>query len=395
MLRPCPACDHELSPQKTQYGLLYVCKSCKGRAAAPPVLRKIGATPQTLQDIWLQARAPQTPQIRTCPHCRHLMQQVNIPIGTSTLTLDVCRTCPLIWFDTAEFDALPKAPTSHTSGPFLEQVVPSDSSRQTLALAKVKEQFKERTPDIHSPSERWQWLPGLLGLPIEFDAPQCSRKPWITWIITSICVVLAFLTFGSLREIVRDWGFIPSQWSRHYGLTIVTSFFLHGGGFHLLGNMYFLLVFGDNVEDHLGRFLYLFLLTGAHIIGILTHAAFGVDGTIPCVGASAGISGVIAYYALAFPKVRLGMLFRYLYFIYPRWFYIPAWLALILYMGLQLIGSFLQMQGSSGVSYLGHMGGLVVGLFAGWAVHIARNQSIRAALSDMEYTTTLKHMYKR
>lgn len=320
-----------------------------------------------------------------------MMKEVKPRLGTRTLTLDVCTTCPLIWFDNMEIEALPKAAPPRGSGPFSGKDFRTDAARQAWAVAQIDRQARQQTSDTHLPTEGWQWVAGFFGLPIEFDAPQPSRRPWITWGIALTCVAVMLMTLENLEYIVKEWGFIPSQWNRHNGLTMITSFFLHGGIFHILGNMYFLMVFGDNVEDHLGRFKYLLLLAGAHAVGMAVHAAFDPNGNIPCVGASAGISGVIACYAVAFPKVRLGIMFRY--FFYFRWFFMSAWVALLLYMALQLIGSFAQARGFAGVSYLAHMGGLIIGLLAGWAVHISRKQTTRTIFRDEGYSKRIKDDY--
>ena len=83
------------------------------------------------------------------------------------------------------------------------------------------------------------------------------------------------------NKIARFFGFIPNQWSRMGGLTIVTNFFLHVGWLHLLGNMYFLLVFGDNVEDRLGRAKFVMLLVCATVAGNLLHGTFAPRSGVP------------------------------------------------------------------------------------------------------------------
>ena len=101
---------------------------------------------------------------------------------------------------------------------------------------------------------------------------------------------------------------------------------------------------------------------------------------MPLVGASAGISGVIAYYAITFPQVRLGFLWRF--YFYFRWFRIPAWAALILFVLVQLLGVWLQTRGFSNVSALGHLGGLAVGVAAAVAVHFSRARARAATLGN-------------
>jgi membrane associated rhomboid family serine protease len=170
------------------------------------------------------------------------------------------------------------------------------------------------------------------------------------------------LASDSAAEYLGRWGFIPAQWHRYGGLTLITSFFLHSGWPHLVVNMYFLVVFGDNVEDRLGAGGFILLLLAGHGVGMLAHACFEPNPHIPCVGASAGISAVLAFYAVAFPRVRLGFIFWFRWVV--RWVSMPAILALVIYSGLQILGAWLQISGIGSVSYLGHLGGLLVGLVA-------------------------------
>ena len=132
-----------------------------------------------------------------------------------------------------------------------------------------------------------------------------------------------------------------------------------------------------NVEDRVGRLTFILLLLLSHLCGMLMQGLFGPDPNVPCVGASAGISGVIAYYAVAFPKVRLGIMFHY--FLFFRWFRMSALTALIFYLVFQLIGAYLQLNGFGGVSYLGHLGGLVIGLGTAFlGMGLEKRRTVRA-----------------
>ena len=162
--------------------------------------------------------------------------------------------------------------------------------------------------------------------------------------------------FGNLEKAVHNFGLIPDLAWRYGGLTFVTAFFLHAGWGHLLGNAYFLLIFGDNVEDYLGRCRYTLLLLAATIGGGLVHVLWEPRSDISLVGASGGISGIITFYALQFPHARIGFLVRF------RWDTIPVWGGLLLWALMQAVGAWLQIMGSSDVSSLGHLGGAAVGV---------------------------------
>ena len=179
------------------------------------------------------------------------------------------------------------------------------------------------------------------------------------------------LTFSHLREAIDNWGFIPEQWSRHGGLTLLSSMFLHGGIWHLVGNLYFLLICGDNVEDEFGKGKYILLLLASGLCASLLHALFDPRTEIPCVGASGFISGVIACYAVCFSRVRLSfslMSRSILGALLARrcWFSIPAWGAFLLWVLFQLVMAFLPRSGG-GVAYLAHLGGVLPGIL--WGFH--------------------------
>lgn len=148
-------------------------------------------------------------------------------------------------------------------------------------------------------------------------------------------------------------------------LTPFTSMFLHGGWFHLLGNAMFFWVFGNNVEDSMGRmrFLLFYLICG--LAGALAHILVQPSSPIPTVGASGAISGVLGAYLILYPKIRINMLFVFV--IFWKVIAIPAWLVLILWFGWQLISGLPELMAvrpevSSGVAVWAHIGGFVAGV---------------------------------
>jgi membrane associated rhomboid family serine protease len=202
-------------------------------------------------------------------------------------------------------------------------------------------------------------------MPIEQDVDRVVKQPWVTWSLAALITVVSVAAFFDLKNVVFDFGLIPAKAARYGGLTFITSFFLHGGIFHLLGNLYFLMVFGDNVEEWLGRRRYVLLLICASLAGDMLHVLYESGSEIPCIGASGGISGVIVFYALRFPRARLGFLIRiYLWF---KWIRMPAYAMLVIWFAMQLFGAWTQIAGISNVSSLAHIGGAAVG-FIFWLV---------------------------
>ncbi len=286
------------------------------------------------------------------------MKIISMPASFGCLQLDYCSVCNQVWFDSQEYETLPPPQPARD-----ENLSPRLA--EALAIYKIEAQKKLENPvDGEPPDSLWQLIPAAFGMPAEFnDSP--SRKPLFTWLLSAVMVVLAvvMIAAGATRAFIDQWGFVPCLWSRDAGLTIFTSFFLHGGVMHAVSNVYFLMVFGDNVEDDLGKGKFLLLLAISHLAGLAVHSIGDPHGEIPLVGASGGIAGILSYYALKFPHAKLGLVMGYSWMF--RWFRISAIWWLVLYVVLQLIGSYTQINGVSGVSHLAHLGGLAAGLAAG------------------------------
>ncbi|MEJ5341414.1 MAG: rhomboid family intramembrane serine protease [Thermogutta sp.] len=353
----CPRCNIPLKGGRTPQGTAYFCPQCKGRATSWAVVR--GRAPKSIAiQLWQQAKEQKDRHGGACPLCHRPMAVVPIVHNEHTIPIDICPNCYLAWFDRTEWEALPQAPPS-VSPPEKEL---SPAAREAIARAKIEQIARREATSEDLPSEPWQWIPALFGLPVEVEGPTLRSIPWLTWGTVAACVLVFLFSLQNLNVFVEQLGFIPAQPFRLGGLTFLTSFFLHGGLFHLIGNMYFLLVFGDNVEDHVGRWFYLALLILAHVTGSLFHALGDPRADIPCVGASAGISGVIVFYGLQFPKAKLGIFLRYFFYLY--WLPFSAIWGLVAWILLQIIMAYSQLSGLSDVSALAHLGGATVGVAA-------------------------------
>jgi len=205
------------------------------------------------------------------------------------------------------------------------------------------------------PQEGWKRVLFLAGLPVERKSGGLQRFPWATWGLAAVVTLVSLSAFANLERVVQQYGMIPAQFWRYGGLTVLTSFFLHGNWFHLLGNMYFLLVFGDNVEEYLGRARYAWLLFFATLTGDVCHAVFQPYSSIPAIGASGGISGLVAFYALQFPRSEI---YLWVFFWPVR---VTAKVMLAFWITLQIVGAVEQLSGTSAVASLAHLGGAAAG----------------------------------
>jgi membrane associated rhomboid family serine protease len=129
----------------------------------------------------------------------------------------------------------------------------------------------------------------------------------------------------------------------------------------LIGNLYFLLIFGDNVEDVLGINKYIMLILLSSFVGDITHILIDPRSSTPVIGASGGISGILAYYCLSFPKAKIG------FFWWFHWYRIPVGWMFLFWMAGQFFGAIKQISGFGSISSLSHIGGAVVGLAYWWA----------------------------
>jgi membrane associated rhomboid family serine protease len=210
-------------------------------------------------------------------------------------------------------------------------------------------------------------------IPIRAEQPT-RRKPVVTLsIIAANVAVLVYQTtlgqdgadafvmnYGAIPEvIVSDFHALPSlpqSW-----ITLITSMFIHGGLLHLAGNMLYLWIFGNSIEDYLGRFRYLLFYLFCGVAAALTHTAVFPDSMVPMIGASGAISGVLGAYLITFPKTRVVVLIWFLLFL--RFVRIPAILVLGLWFLLQVQGGFGSLAGQQeGIAFFAHIGGFVAGI---------------------------------
>ena len=211
-------------------------------------------------------------------------------------------------------------------------------------------------------------------IPLRDDNPS-GTPPIVTiaFIVLCVLVFLWQLSFGAEggQRIVYALGVVPavllgqgqlppdlslvSPW-----MTIFTSMFMHGGWMHLIGNMLYLWIFGDNVEDAMGhgRFVVFYLLCGS--AAVFAQALPEPSSIVPMVGASGAISGVLGAYLLLYPHARVLVVIPFGFYLHPM--RIPAGLVLVLWFGLQLLSNLMAQPGQGGVAFRAHIGGFIAGM---------------------------------
>ncbi len=169
-----------------------------------------------------------------------------------------------------------------------------------------------------------------------------------------------FTDEAALRSFFGNWAMIPARVTAGDGLyTILSSMFLHAGFLHLAGNMLFLWIFGDNLEDVLGHLGFLLFYLACGVAAALAHILAAPGSTVPTVGASGAIAGVMGGYLLLFPRARVDVLFILVIFV--QVISVPAWWMLAIWFLMQLVSGVGFDPTGGGVAYWAHAGGFVAG----------------------------------
>jgi membrane associated rhomboid family serine protease len=193
-------------------------------------------------------------------------------------------------------------------------------------------------------------------------------------IITNISVFIYqnYFVPGGAHPLFLKLGFIPYELSHlvdinpknlvPFPLTIFTAMFMHGGWLHLLSNMLYLWIFGDNIEDILGHVKYLIFYIVCGIAATLVHGYINIDSQIPTIGASGAIAGILGAYMLLYPRARIKTLL--IIFIFIKIVYIPAIIILGYWILIQVISGFAEygLRTGSGIAWFAHIGGFIAGM---------------------------------
>jgi len=213
-------------------------------------------------------------------------------------------------------------------------------------------------------------------IPLKDDNPTNST-PIITYIIIGICVVVFLLEISSPNyssgALFYSWGVIPASLVHNLQVpeeiyrvppmaTLITSMFMHGGFMHLIGNMLYMWIFADNIEDELGKtkFIIFYILSG--IAAALTQVYMNTESTVPMVGASGAIGGVLGAYIVNHPRAKVLVLIPLGFF--TQIIKVPAIFVLGIWFILQFVSSAFSSSSGGGVAYGAHIGGFIFGAIA-------------------------------
>lgn len=284
-----------------------------------------------------------------CPQCRDRLQFVNQGADSKW----VCNNCG----------------REYAKGNYQKEIL----STVLGDRAKSKKRSSQKSKSENLPNKKilwWEYIAAFVGIPVELEEKLQKKIPAFVCSFTALLLMLVHALAFRKPELLNEWGVVPANPWQKGGLTFVTEFFFHVDNWHLLGNVYFLLVFGESVEHLIGHSRFLILLFFSTFIGNLIHLIVGHGSTLPLVGASGGVAGVMLYYAFQFPKKQLGVIFLF------QWVRVPAHLYVAFWLIYQVMGAVDQIQHVSPVSYMAHLGGGFVGYFLWrlWRVRADQSQ---------------------
>jgi len=189
--------------------------------------------------------------------------------------------------------------------------------------------------------------------------------PYVNLALIGVNVAVFIFSLTNFEYIIYTYGFTPADWSI---ITVFTSMFLHGGFDHIFGNMWYLWIFGDNVEDRFGHAKYLALYLVFGVVAVAMQYVTDPASQIPMIGASGAISGVMGAYLVFFPRAKVNVIAGYFLTTVPAVLMIGFWFVLQLFLGVQ---SFTGGVGS-GVAYWAHIGGFLAGMTLALPFRIAK-----------------------
>jgi len=367
--RYCPRCTYPLVRNPHAQSEIDYCTRCQGTLVEPGgAIEQFGefADPK----VWVNKLGNQTTGEQLgCPACKNTMQGFQVPFEFRSVVVDHCGSCGALWLDRGEGQKLAEIVAAAAASGALNTTSGGQAILSDDELAHSQD--RERPPGM-----RLLLFQFFTGLPIEVFNP-VYRRPWITqsFVVLMTLIFLAqFAMFASstereVMEFLRMWGVVPElvgQGQNLHGL--LTHAFLHGSFAHLVSNMYFLWIFGDNVEDRIGRVGFIVLFVLSALSGAVLQIVFQQNATIPMVGASGAVAGLMAAYLMLFPRVKLWVMILIFPFRIPVWIYIAFWI------GVQFLMASLNVPG---VGWFAHIGGFMTGLLVGWLMRDVPHPAIR------------------
>jgi membrane associated rhomboid family serine protease/Zn-finger nucleic acid-binding protein len=365
MAAQCPKCRQPMSVYDHQGVALDLCARCHGLWFDAGELGKLEDTP--LETTALETSAAPGEGGVICPRCQAPLTASRV-IGGGDLVIDECGRCRGVFLDAGELRRIQMLRSRRLR---------ANAERDAALLRHIQEEEqgkrewleRERPRTAVEVENAWSsgknMLVFLLGLPVEEDNA-VSRVPYtVYWTMLAIVGVWLWQAFVAPVAVWRSLAMVPDQILAGEQLyTLATSMFLHGGWVHVLGNLYFLWLFGDNVEDRMGSLWFLLWYLWWGLTAGMVSALFstGEARSVPHLGASGAIAGAMGAYLVLFPRARIvTRLFGF--FVWGAVIKLPAWSYLAFWIGWQFLAVALNL---SAVDWWAHIAGFVAGVAVGF-----------------------------
>ena len=289
-------------------------------------------------------KSPHQPLL-ACPGCTNFMMEIH----HGSLHIDVCSKCKGIWLDADEGKQLDHYVRRRFQRPQIG--VTSKINSQQSKVQQLFRRYQQQGEFIRDPSTMEALFQIFTSLPLERNL-EPVKTPILTLSLVLLNIVVFLLSISQDYPLfLKTWAYIPDKRS-FFPYTLFSSF-IHGGWWHLIGNLYFLWVLGDNVEDLMGKVWAISLYLVSGMVGFLASGIVG-PANIPHIGASCSVAGIMAAYFMLFPKAKFVLRF-FIFIVFPVscYVYLGFWFAV------QLISLFVLK--SAGVSWAGHVFGFITG----------------------------------
>lgn len=350
---PCPKCGCTMSPMppmELRSVEVAFCNGCQGMWLETSRLDPAVLERADLVRVPGRGMAPGRASRYPCPSGHGNLVEHEAPVGSS-IHVDQCDRCGGVFLDRGEYRRIRK---------FLE--TPAGKGK---AAPPAAEGGADVDLGFDTDSGWVKLFQFVSGMPLEIDTRQRIFSPAVSLlIVANIAVFAASIGYG-LDSIVARFGLVPAKWMAQPA-TALTSGFLHAGPGHLFGNLYFLFMAGDNVEERLGTLGFLALYFFGMIAADAAYVARHLTSTIPLVGASGAISAVMGAYIVFFPRDRFLVRWFYLLWFHASW-RIPAWVYFLGWIALQFLFEAL---GLPGTAWLAHIGGFLTGALMAASVRL-------------------------
>lgn len=377
----CPICSCELRKIKSKNVIIDVCRNCSGiwfdsgelQLFLQQIIESPDITPESTRLFTprhVETSHPSVQENRVCPKCSVVMKTFNYAYD-SNVFLDKCQNCDGIWAEAGEVKQIAR---------FLKKdpkvmVIAQDIVKRQQYINELHE-LADIGNTLRTHAHYSAFMPKIF-LPLNDDY-QAEKFPVVNISIILVSVLVFLLQLFVVQDpqaFLSRFGFNVSQiWS----IGLISSTFLHGGIFHILGNMYFLWIFGDNIEDHMGRIRFLVFYIASGIAACFLHASFYNGPNIPLIGASGAISGVMGAYCVLYPQARLQVL------VFCRIIWIPASIYLTSWFLFQILYSIITLSSNAyyRIAWVAHVGGFIFGMLTAYIMKKKKIDKVASTHAD-------------